>query len=625
MVATDLVELEARLEAARQPPIEPTELVDALVALAWELRATDIPRCNRLAAEARNLAIEHGYVLGQARAARTLAMAIVDEEGLRTVFELAEEAKRLFDQVGEPYGRAASRDFLSSLHEFVGDSAGGLALALDALSIARDIGDPVRQGYALSSVGGILAGSGEIESGVAHLKEALALFEAQDDIAGVGTICARLSKVFAGEARYDEAREYAERCLTIAAETDNEFVRMSALTTLAEIEEARGDSVKAERLFRMALAGLPTEPGRKVLGSEPQLALAMLLMNRGDLTAAETEVLDVLSRVEGDPLASVGEAAAHEIAAEVFERKGDLAKAVHHLRQGQVVRERNAEREARNNRAQIEVRAAMEASAKDAEIHKLRFVELHAMQTKLIEAEKMAILGKLAAGTAHELNTPLGVLKSNAALIASATQRLVALVNEVPDVAQRAAKLAGGIDSSCRATKTAVDRVAAIAETFQRFAQLDQAERRPFDVREGLESTLTVLAPTVPDAVELRRNFGDVPVIQAWPRELNQAFMTVLQNAVQAIEGAGVVTAETGATDREVIVHIRDNGRGMTEEQVDRLFDVSWSEDGHRTRMRFGLAAAYTAVQRHDGWIDVQSDVGRGTTVTFRFPRDAEA
>jgi len=175
MADRPIPELEARLAATSVSPVDPVKRIDALTALAWGLRGSDASRAHALATEARELAIEHDHKLGQARAARTLAMTLRDPEGLRTILDLGEEARRLFDEVNDGPGRAASRDFLASIHEYTGDLAGGLALALDALSIAREIDDPIRQGYALSNVGGILAASGEGDAAVERLNEALQL------------------------------------------------------------------------------------------------------------------------------------------------------------------------------------------------------------------------------------------------------------------------------------------------------------------------------------------------------------------------------------------------------------------------------------------------------------------
>jgi signal transduction histidine kinase len=354
-----------------------------------------------------------------------------------------------------------------------------------------------------------------------------------------------------------------------------------------------------------------------LLGAGVQVALGRMLMKQGRLAEAARELNDALALIEDDSVSIVTQSDAHEALAELCERQGELAKAIAHLRKAQSLREQIAQREARTKLAQLEARAAMEAAKKDAEIHKLRFVELHAMQSKLVEAEKMALLGTLAAGTAHELNTPLGVLTSNTQLSATATERLLSLVK---GESAEAARLAAVLESCRRSTARALERLSSVAESFKRFTLLDQAERRTFDVREGLESAIALLEPTIPDAIELSRRFESVPRLEGWPRELNQAFMTVLRNAVEAIDGPGVVSVETTATVDHVLVRVRDSGRGMSEEKAKHLFDMAWSEEGGRTKMRMGLCAADATTRKHGGKIDVQSTVGEGTTVTFTFP-----
>ena len=166
----------------------------------------------------------------------------------------------------------------------------------------------------------------------------------------------------------------------------------------------------------------------------------------------------------------------------------------------------------------------------------------------------------------------------------------------------------------------ALARIGTVAQSFKRFAQLDQAEQRVFDLREGLESALALLRPTLPEGVVLQAELHDVRTLEGWPRELNHAFLTVLQNAVQAIDGAGTVTAVTEQEGDTVVVRVQDTGRGMSQEEAAHLFDIGWSEGGGRTKMRLGLSAAHTTTRRHGGTIEVASTIGAGTTITFRFP-----
>ncbi len=624
MPSEQTAELERALEQARADSLPPPQLIDALNALAWDLRSDDHDRSHKLSVEARELAIEHGYKLGQARAARTLAMTIPDPEKLPEFFPLAEEAKRLFDEVGDKPGMAGARDFLASLYEFVGDLAGGLELALDALSISKEINDPVRQGYALSSIGGILAASGEVDTAIERLEEAMELFQKAENPFGVGQILSRLCKVTKNAERYDEALEYANRCLKLSDDVRSDYFLWSGNTVLAEIAEHQGNLDEAEELYRKALGCFDTEISRNVVGAETQIALGKLLLRQKKVAAAEVELLDVMRRTEAYPFSVVVLASGHEALADLFEEKQDLPKTVAHLRSAQELRAQIAQRDSRNKSVQVEVRAAMEAAKKEAEYQKLRFVELHTMQSKLVEAEKMALLGKLAAGTAHELNTPLGVLQSNSKLVVTATERLAALVKESKGDAAKAGRLEKVLRSCQSTNDEALERLGAIAHSFKRFTQLDQAERRTFNVHEGLDAAIELLEPTISDKVQFRRGFAEVPLVQGWPRELNFAFMTVLQNAAQAIDGRGVVYTRTQLKMDGVLVEIEDTGRGMTEEQVSHLFDVAWDKEGKRTKMRLGLSAAYTTMQKHQGTIEVESHLGKGTIVRFWVPAMAQ-
>ena len=624
MSESDIAGLEGQLSVARVND-DPIARVDALVALAWPMRLSDDVRANALATEARQLAIKHGYKLGQARAVRILAMCVVDGSGMHSIFQHAKEALALFDEVGDDVGRAGARDFLSSLHEHTGDLATALEFALDALTIAERIDDPVRRGYALTSLGSVLAQSGDVEAGVERLHQAIRQFERVGETRAIRAAHSRLSRVLGDAGRIEEALVHAQLCQdNSATPTDHPFMQYTFISVEAKLAEREGRWSDAEALHRKALALFAEEPARSALGCAPQINLGLCLMHQGTYEEAEHELRDALARIEGNPVAMASKKDAHAALAELYEHKGDLASAIRHLREEQSLREAEAQREARAMVAQVKLRAEISAAEKDAEIHKLRYVELHSMHSKLVEAEKMAALGQLAAGAAHELHNPLAVVRSNASLMMTAADRLAALVGETMG-APEAEKLRRALTTSHEATRVAIDRVVSIVESLRRFTQLDEAERRRFDVNEGIESAMAVLAPSFRDAIQWDWQPGDVPKIDAWPRALNQAFLTVLRNAAEAIEGEGSVVVRTEVNGREVVVRICDTGRGMSQEMVDRLFDVAWSSTGARTKMRLGLTAAYQTVRKHGGRIDVHSELGRGTTVSFLFPKPSSA
>lgn len=617
-----LPQLEANLAAARAGN-DDIALADALYHIAWELRSDDVHRAADLAAEAREVSIRAGYKLGQARGNRVMAMTIRDYDELPRLLRLAEEAKVLFDEVGDPSGRAGSRDFLSSVYEHLGELNLALELALDAVTIARGLEDPIRLGFALSSAGGVLAASGRVDAGLEHLHEALRLFEGIGHVDGTAVICTRLCKVLGKAGKSEEALFYAQRCRDIAIASDNEWSHAAALSVMGDLEKERGQYAAAAELYRKSISLLTTETARNLLGAGVRISLGRMLMETGELDTAAAELEDALAAIEGDTVSVVAEASAHEALAELREKQSLFAAALAHLRKGQKLRAQIAEKDARNRITQLETRAAIEAAKKDAEIHKLRFVELHGMQSQLLAAEKMALTGTLAAGAAHELNNPLGVLRSNLEISSTASKRLLVLLESDPNLGPQVKRLVGALESVQSSSELAIARLAEVADNFKRFTELDRAEIRSFDVREGLNSAIDLLEPTISRSIRIERTFGDVPRIDGWPRELNQAFLTVLRNAAEAIDGEGTISVETAVGAGRVFVHIRDDGRGMNKEKAAHLFDIAWSEEGARTKMRMGLSAAWAATRKHGGEIAVESAPGRGTTVSFSFPRAA--
>lgn len=615
-VEPSVAELEQRLEAAGSR----SERLEALNELAWELRTSDAARAHDLAVDARALAQAEGNTLAEARACRTLTMTFQRMDDAREVFALGEEARRLFDAAGDRAGQAASRDFLASIHEFVGDYAGGLELALDALAIAQEIDDPVRQGYALSSIGGILAASGEPDEAILRLEEALELFSSVNDERGIGTIFSRMARVFADHDRAEDAAAFALRCLELGREADDDFLISTGLGVQAQMAEKQGELERAERLYAEALASLRQPIARNLVGSEIQVARARVLVRLGNSKDAERFLRETLAGVDTDEVGIVVEVQVHESIADIRQADGDAEGALEHLRKAHELRKTMELRNQRNRRAQIDVRTAIATAQKDAEIHRLRYVELSAMQSKLIESEKMASVGKLAAGTAHELNTPVGVLRSNLQLLERASQRLMTELRGHEDLSASVGRLARALDA-CRApSNSALDRIAAIAESYRRFAELDAAERKRFDIREGIESALLLLEANLPEGVRVHRRLEAVPVLEGWPRPLNYAFMTVLRNAVEALDGPGEIHVETLPKDEELRVSISDSGRGMTPEEVAELFEVGFGSGGARTKIRLGLVAAQAAVERHGGRIEVQSEPGQGTRFDLCFP-----
>ena len=238
----------------------------------------------------------------------------------------------------------------------------------------------------------------------------------------------------------------------------------------------------------------------------------------------------------------------------------------------------------------------------------------------------MAALGKLTAGIAHEMNTPIGAIRSTMDVLSRSSAKLEQIVENSETLAE--VKNSSGYQKSLKILKensqvsqTASDRIAKIVSSLRNFTRLDESEFQRADLDEGIESTLTLIQHEIRDGIAVVKEFTGIPEINCYPSELNQVFMTLLTNAAQAIESEGTITIRTHADERNVYVSISDTGKGIPPEQLGALFEFSFTTIGSRVGVGLGLPNAYNIVRKHNGEIEVESEVGKGTEFTITLPR----
>lgn len=240
---------------------------------------------------------------------------------------------------------------------------------------------------------------------------------------------------------------------------------------------------------------------------------------------------------------------------------------------------------------------------------------LRETQNQMLQQEKMASLGDLVAGVAHEMNTPLGALRSMHDTSMRAIEKLKA-----EDVGSPA--LFKVIDDANRVIAAGAERVNAIIASLRNFARLDEAEFQVVDLHEGIDSALTLLDSQLQGRISVEKEYGDIPSVRCAPGQLNQVFMHLLKNAIQAIEGEGRIEISTYIDGDQICIRFNDTGRGMATEQIARLFDFDFQAGDGRVKMGFGLAADHKILQDHRGELKVASEVGRGTEMTVVLPMD---
>ena len=244
--------------------------------------------------------------------------------------------------------------------------------------------------------------------------------------------------------------------------------------------------------------------------------------------------------------------------------------------------------------------------------------EIRERQAQLLMEGRLSALGKLVAGVAHEMNTPLGALQSSVSTGSAAIERL-----KTAD-ADRRSRLLGALDAVFSTARQGAQRLQILTDGLRRFAKLDEADVQPFQLHDELDNILALLPADRLGAVVVERQYSKIGPVDGRPRELNQVFMALLDNALDALEGRGTLRLETEVHARDVLVHISDDGPGIPQEALDELFEIRFGTSGARVAMGLGLPLAQRIMASHGGRIEVRSELGAGSRFTVRWPRQPE-
>lgn len=250
--------------------------------------------------------------------------------------------------------------------------------------------------------------------------------------------------------------------------------------------------------------------------------------------------------------------------------------------------------------------------------------ELREIQVKLVQADKMASLGNLVTGIAHEINQPVRDINRMHATLMRAIDRIADVLEaEHRDLLKTNRAIRATlqvIHDANRVIATGTERVTEIVHSLRSFARLDEAEMKEANLHEGIETTLTLIHHDFKNRIEVVRDYGDIPTITCFPSRLNQVFLNVLVNAEQAIEGKGKIRISTRLIDDEIEIAISDTGKGISQDDLARVFDPGFTTKGVGIGTGLGLSICYQIIQDHEGSIRAESEIGKGTTFAMRLP-----
>ena len=253
-------------------------------------------------------------------------------------------------------------------------------------------------------------------------------------------------------------------------------------------------------------------------------------------------------------------------------------------------------------------------------------------QNQLLQSEKMASIGQLAAGVAHELNNPISFVHSNMGSLEDYVRTLFEIIeaSRLPDGSAEVERLKKAKDYDyirqdiiqlLSESRDGLERVRKIVGDLKNFSRVDNADWQWADLHKGIDSTLNIVWNELKYKCTVSKQYADLPEIYCLPSQLNQVFMNLLVNAAQAIEERGNITIRTGRQgDKEVWVEVADTGKGIAPENLNRVFEPFFTTKAVGQGTGLGLSLSYGIIVKHQGRIAVASEVGKGSTFRVTIP-----
>lgn len=631
----------AQLESLGLGNAERQELVDYLNHRAESMALRDLPAALRELSErtcliARQLNYEKGIAASQMFTGVSLWFTSDLEASLRNLIE----ARRRFATLGDEAGQVRALMFEGCVNRSLGDYDQSYLDLMKCIEYFRDCEDRLWEALAAMSLAITCEQVGDYKGMKQHNGRVVEIVTAPDQQWIVARALNGLGNTYFREGDYQNALEYYEKSLTASRECVHRVSEARSLNDIGVVWQRLGDAEKAERCYRESLE-IRVDIGQREAQCTCLFNLGELAMGIGDYQRALDyfgEALVIATEVGAKPRISQ----AHRHLSAAYELTGDTTGALRHHKvfhevNEEVAREQSSTRmknlttrmelDKAEQLAEIEQQKNAKLSEKNEELRRL-LDELQKAQAQLVQSEKMAVLGKLVAGVAHELNSPVGASASSNDISRRCVAGLVSLMETAESLEElraggRMQKLLDSLVTNNDVVSKANERISRIVKSLKSFARLDEAPFQTVDIHDGLEATITLLESERDAGVRFERQYKPTPAIPCYPGELNQAFLNLLTNSVEAIQRTsrnGTVLVRTGHDDKHVLVEIQDDGVGVPEDKLNSLFDPAFTAARGRVKAGMGLFVSHGIIQKHQGSMALKSKVNEGTTVTVSLP-----
>jgi signal transduction histidine kinase len=537
---------------------------------------------------------------------------------------------------------------------------------LEALLISRQIDDKEMIGICTINIGEVYVAEQKYDTALTYFAHSQEINEQTGNKHRVSYSLNSIGKIHAHNADYAKAIEYHKKALSTAMEVNAELEVAQALISLGHTYDKQGKISMAQESYSKARK-IAQEIGANHELKDAYQGLALTYAKQSDfgnayhyqglLTGIKDTLYDTETSKKIVNLQANYENEKKQAQIDLLTKDKELQQL--DLQNQKVIRNallaglalilvlafvlfRNNQIKVKANRLLTlhneQINQQKEEIASQRDNLEQTYNNLKNTQEQLIQSEKMASLGQLTAGVAHEINNPINFvsagidsLKDNYSDMAEVARQYFAL-NPEEDNKQKLLKLARltkevGVEELMkeseqlfRSIKNGANRTKEIVKSLRNFTRLDESDLKQAHLHEGIDSTLVILGSQLKDRIEVVKNYGDLEPINCYPGQLNQVFMNILNNAVQAIKGPGTIRIQTYKNGQYAVVKIKDSGVGMSEEVKKHIFEPFFTtkEVGEGTGL--GLSITYGIIEKHHGKIEVESAPGQGTEFIIKLP-----
>lgn len=537
---------------------------------------------------------------------------------------------------------------------------------LQALPLSKEVGDKTTLGTLTVNIGEIYFKQGDDEKAMRYYQDAMEILEESGDMNQVAYTLNNIGKVHTSRGELKEAMEQHQKARRVAEAASAKLELTQALNYIGNLQIEMGQPAQALATHKRAKQ-IATELGAsyEIKDSYAGIAKAYSMLSdyknayayQDSLLAIKDTLYKAETNEKIENLQANYENEKKQAQIDLLTKDKKLQalnlQRQHVLRNGlaaslgliliiALVLFLNYRNKAKANKLlkhkNEEINAQKEEILTQRDHLEQTYNNLINTQQQLVQSEKMASLGQLTAGVAHEINNPINFvsagiesLKLNFADIMEVVKGYLLLKPGVDNDAQlqkldklkkqlEVEELIEESDQLLNSIKNGATRTKEIVLSLKNFTRMDESNLKKANIHEGIDSTLVILNNQLKDRIKIVRNYGDVPDIQCYPGQLNQVFMNILSNAVQAIKGEGTIAIKTYTDDDYAVIKIKDTGAGMTEEVKNHIFEPFFTTKDVGEGTGLGLSISYGIVEKHNGKIDVESQPGVGTEFTIRIP-----